>query len=118
LSAFESATAITQYSWDSREVANGDHTFRAVAFDANGKQGLSPDAVVSVTNADPTATPTAIPTAAPVTAEIDPTMLALWETNMTGWGLTHCNTLATSTNVADTYYDGERVYFQIADYTH
>jgi hypothetical protein len=131
LSTFESATAVTQYAWDSREVANGDHTFRGVAVDSNGKQGVSPDTVVSVMNADPTATPTPTPTvapvtptaAAPVTTSIDPAILDLWETHMVEWGRTHCDKLAadqTSTDpniVADMFYDGERVYFQIADYT-
>src|SRR5207249_5457120 len=43
--------------------------------------------------------------------------LKAWEFNMVSVGRTVCGGLAKSTNVADVQYDGERVYFQIADYT-
>ncbi|WP_447978390.1 hypothetical protein [Candidatus Nitrospira bockiana] len=49
-------------------------------------------------------------------------LLSNWEANMTKFGRQHCNTLAPgaadySTQLNAVYYDGERVYYQIKDYT-
>src|SRR5438270_11860794 len=45
--------------------------------------------------------------------------LGLWEANMLNFGPTHCTALtALDISLLDSvYYDAERVYYQIADYT-
>ena len=58
--------------------------------------------------------------AAPAAAQPIP-QLALWQSNMTSYGQTHCDYLAQAHTLNDylnsVYYDGERVFYQIADYT-
>jgi hypothetical protein len=63
----------------------------------------------------------AAPTAVPITAQTAIPSLAQWESQMTEWGTNHCNATTIMNNSSHEggvwYYDGERVYFQIADYT-
>jgi hypothetical protein len=57
----------------------------------------------------------AAPTAVPITTQTAIPSLARWESNMTRFGTTHCQALIAGTG--DVYYDAQKVYLQIADYT-
>jgi hypothetical protein len=61
----------------------------------------------------------AVPTAAPITAQMPIPSLAQWQSNMTRYGTTHCQTIQADPagQLAATYYDAQRVYLQIGDYT-
>jgi hypothetical protein len=61
----------------------------------------------------------AAPTAAPITTRTAIPSLAQWESNMTRYGNTHCQTIQTDPagQLAATYYDAQHVYLQIGDYT-
>jgi hypothetical protein len=79
----------------------------------------TPTPTLTPTNTPPPVPPTATPTSTP---SIDPAILSRWQSNMTKWGKAACDKLATDTPgtdqaLADVFYDGERVNFQIADYT-
>ena len=70
----------------------------------------------------PTATATAIPSATPTPiVGVSIPELARWESNMRTKGAAHCATLkaggAWDPLLAATYYDAERVYYQVFEYT-
>lgn len=72
---------------------------------------------------EPTSTPTPTPTSTPAPNPAPPIeRLSEWEDKMEQFGWTHCDENAILSNGTDSeaavwYYDGTRVYYQIADYT-
>jgi hypothetical protein len=86
---------------------------------------VTPTQTATPTQPLSTPTPTVTPSATAVqnTAYLRPIPeLSLWESSMKQFGLQHCNALrGTSMNndqkLAATYYDGQWVYYKIADYT-
>jgi hypothetical protein len=84
----------------------------------------TPSATATATRT-PTATQTSTPTATPGGSALYQRPIpqrALWESHMLSYGETHCQSqkntsLTFDDRLANTYYDAQWVYYQIADYT-
>jgi hypothetical protein len=108
----EDQTAPYSTTWNSASVSNGMHTVMATARDAAGVDA-SATVTVIVANGQTGAAP-------PIPE------LANWQSHMTYYGALHCNAGAIAGAVGSTgvqsednvwYYDGTKVYQQIAAYT-